>query len=295
MAIIKFKTRKNIYSGKQLVNYILTDKGRIENSLEAPILLQNINHLDLDTMHLDFLENYKFQPKRKGSTAIYHEIISISPLDKEKVTIEMLQDLMETYIKMRKAENAIVICKGHLHDDNQHFHCMISGTELRSKKRLRMSQKEMKTLLQNFENYHKDKYPQLENSIIHTIKPSQISRDIAKENRNYRREKEHQLKQRICDNKTQKEVVAKMVNELLQQVGNFTQLVKHIEETDSLAVYSFRSQIRGVLYHSRKWRFSTLGVSKEKIQQLEKVQDRLKQLSLIREMHKPTREKEFER
>ena len=37
--IIKFKTRKNIYSAKQLVNYILTDKGRIKNPYLSTYLI----------------------------------------------------------------------------------------------------------------------------------------------------------------------------------------------------------------------------------------------------------------
>ncbi len=292
MAIIKFKTRKNIYSSKQLVRYILTDQGCIENPLEAPILLQNINRLDIDTMHKDFIENHKYLPKRKNGVAIDHIILAISKEDREHITKEMIQDMMHKFIKLGGFQNALVIAKSH---ENQHIHFMISRNELRSAKRLRMSQKEMKALLRDFENFHKEKYPELENSLVHTIKPPQISRDIAKENRNHRREKEYQLRQRIGDNKTQKEVVAEMVNKLLNNVGNFTQLVSNIEQTKGLEIYSYRSQIRGVLYQNKKWRFSTLAVPKEKILQLEIVQDRLKQLSLIREMHKPTREKELER
>lgn len=292
MAIIKFKTRKNIYSAKQLVNYILTDKGRIENPFEAPILLQNINRLDLATMHKDFLENYKFQSTRKGGIALYHEIVAISKKDRPLITKEMIQDMMQKYIDLRGLQNALVIAKSH---DDQHIHFMISSNELRSKKRLRMSQKEMKTFLRDFENYHKEEYPELEHSIVHTIKQPKLIRDIAQENRNHRREKEYQLKLRLGDNKTQKEVVADVVNELLQKAGNFSQLVQHIEETKGLEIYSYRGKIRGILFQNRKWRFSTLGVSKERLLQLDKVQDRLKQLNLIKEMHKATREKALER
>lgn len=291
MAIIKFKTRKDIYSAKQLVNYILTDKGRIENPFEAPVLLQNINRLDLETIHKDFLENHKYQSKRKGSIAIYHTIIAISKEDRKFVTKEMLQDFMHKFIEFQGLQNAIVIAKSH---ENQHIHLMISSNELRSAKRLRMSQTKMKQLLQDFENYHKEKYPQLEHSIVHTIKQPKKLRDIAQEDRNHRRENEYQLKLRLGDNKTQKEVVAEIVNELLQKVGNFSQLVQYIEKTAGIEIYSYRGKIRGVIFQ-RKWRFSTLGVRKEKLARLEKVQDRLSQLSLIKEMHKPTREKELER
>ena len=111
--IIKFKTRKNIYSAKQLVSYILTDKGKIQNPFEAPVLIQNINRLELQTMHKDFLDNYKYQPTRKGSTAIYHEILAISKNDREFVTKKMLQYIIENYIRFRGLQNSLVIAKSH--------------------------------------------------------------------------------------------------------------------------------------------------------------------------------------
>ena len=93
--IIKFKSRKNIYSAKQLVRYILTDKGKIANPLAGPIVLQNINRLDVDTMHRDFLDNYKYLPQRKNGIAFYHTIIGIAKEDAPLVTKAMLQDIPE--------------------------------------------------------------------------------------------------------------------------------------------------------------------------------------------------------
>ena len=289
--IIKFKTRKNIYSAKQLVSYILTDKGKIQNPFEAPIILQNINRLELQTMHKDFLDNYKYQPTRKGSTAMYHEILAISKNDREFVTKKMLQDMIENYIQFRGLQNSLVIAKSH---DMQHIHFMISSNELRSKKRLRMSHKEMKKLLLDFELWHKEKYPQLVNSIVHTIKKPQIYRDIANEDRNHRREKLYQMKMRNSSKISQKELASQRVNQLMQKVGNFAQLKAFITKEDDLEIYSYRGKIRGVLYGSRKYRFSTLQVSKEKLLQLDKHQKRLKELSLIKEMHQKTKEQEKE-
>jgi hypothetical protein len=289
--IIKFKTRKNIYSAKQLVNYILTDKGRIKNPFETPIVLQNINRLELQTMHKDFLENYKFQPKRKGSTAFYHEILAISKDDKNVITTEMLQDLMYKYIELRGLKNAIVLAKSH---ENQHIHLMISGNELRSKKRLRMSQTEMKKLLVDFEKHHLEKHPQIVHSTVHTNKERKLSRNIQQEQKNNRNENEYQLKLRLQGNKTQKEIVTEIVQRLMANVSNFNQFTKGIKAIDNLKIYTYRSKIKGVLYQNRKYRFSTLQVPKEKITQLEKIQDRLNQLSLIEETHKKQRNQKME-
>ena len=81
------------------------------------------------------------------------------------VTKSMLQDLMNTYVSMRKgAKDVLVIDKSH---QNQHIHVMLSANTSKSSKRdLRMSDKGMRQLLIDFENYHKEKYPELSLSII---------------------------------------------------------------------------------------------------------------------------------
>ena len=291
--IIKFKTRKNIYSAKQLVNYILTDKGRIKHPFEAPLVLQNINRLELDTIHKDFLDNYKYQSKRKGSTALYHEIIAISKKDRAVITNAMLQDFMHQYTKLRGAQNALVVAKSH---DKQHIHFMISSNELCSKKRLRMSQRQMKTLLLDFEKYHLETYPEIAHSTVHTNKEKSLTRNIQKEEQNKRKEKEYQLQLRFenTEKKTQKEIVAEMVQNLLQKLNSFAKFTKALQNTDDLKIYTYRSKIKGVVYQNRKYRFTTLGIAKTKILQLEQVQERLEQLALIQEMHKKNRKQKMD-
>jgi hypothetical protein len=292
--IIKFKTRKNIYSAKQLVNYILKDKGRIENPFEAPIVIQNINRLELDTIHKDFLVNYKYQPKRKNSTAFYHEILAISKQDANVITKELILDLMNKYIELRGLKNALVLAKSH---ENQHIHFMISGNELCSKKRLRMSQNQMKTLLIDFEKHHLEKHPEIIHSTVHANKEKQLKRDIGKENSNRRKEKEYQLKLRLPNEKTQKEIVSEMVQKLMINVNNFSQFTKEIKAIETLKIYTYRSKIKGVLYLNRKYRFSTLKIPKEKIIKLEAIQKRLNQISLIEETYQKQQnhKKELER
>lgn len=280
--IVKLKTRKNIYSSKQLVNYILTDKGKIEHPFEAPILLQNIHRLTTDTLHKDFLENHKFQTKRKGSIALYHEIVAIAKQDAHLVTKPMLQDLMQKYTELRGLEHALVLAKVH---QNQHIHFMFGANEYRSKKRLRMSQTQMKKLLRDFETYHKEQYPQLVHSIVHTNKVLQQKRNIAQENKNHRQEKEYQLKLRT-QKPTQKEQVQQMVAEIFENVGSFSALVDCVKNTENLQIYTYRNVIKGVYYQNRKYRFTTLGIPKQKIDQLIKVQNRLAELSLVVELSK---------
>ena len=280
--IIKFKTRKNIYSAKQQAKYILLDKGKIKNPFETAVI-RNINRLDLDTIHRDFLDNYKnFQKERKGGTALYHEIIAINKKDQEHITKDMLNDLIDSYIKMRGAENALCIAQIH---DNQHIHIMLSGSELRSSKGLRMSKDEMQNLLLNYERRHIRLYPQLQNSIAHTNKRERSSRDIAQEGRNTRRDNEHQMKLRMGSKPTQKEIVFQKVSELFENSSNKEELIQAIQKSEDLQIYTYRGILKGVVINDkRKYRFSTLGIEKERLQKLEKIQSRLQELKLLREM-----------
>ena len=293
MAILKFKTRKNIYSSKQLARYVLTDQGRIEHPFAEPILMQNIHHFQLETIHRSFLENYKqYAKKRKGGNALLHEIIAISKKDTE-ITPEMLKEMMQKYAELRGLHNAVYIMKSH---NNQHIHVMILNNEYKSFKTLRMSHIKMKTLLREFELWHRQRFPHLlKNSIVHTtperMKAIGNKRDIAQENRNTRREKEYSLKQRIGNKPTQKEQVSELVNELLDKANSFTDLVAFIRETKELDIYTYRGKLRGVMYHSRKFTFRNLQISKERLMILERHQQRLDELKLIKEMHQKTRER----
>ena len=62
--------------------------------------------------------------------------------------------------------------------------------------------------------------------------------------------------------------------------------VEKIEQEKELNIYTYRSKLKGVIYNNTKYRFSTLGISQEKIQRLEKLQTRLEELKLIKEVYK---------
>lgn len=297
--IIKFKTRKNIYTAKQLVGYLLTDKGKIEEPFSGVTFLQNITRVDPETMHRDFTDNFKFQPKRKLATALYHEVLSIHPKDERHVTEDMIRDMMRVYVKMRGAENALVLGKYHSSEAHKHIHFMLSGGDYKSKKRLRMSKARMKKLLKEFERYHQKTYPELKHSIIHLkekVRSQSISENpFVKEDKSTRKEKEYQVKRRYekegKGRMTQKEKVTEKVNKLLNGSPSFTVLVERIFAAKDLQMYTYRGKIKGVIFtnekgKSRKYRFETLGIEVEKIRSLETVKSRLAELDLIKETYR---------
>ena len=292
--IIKLLTRTNIYSAKQLARYDWLDKGKIENPFETAVI-RNINRFDIDNIHRDFLDNFKnYQKKRVNGTALYHEVIAINKKDREFVNKEMINDLIDSYIKMRGASNALCIAQVH---DNQHIHVMLSGSELRSSKGLRMSHDEMNDLLLNYERRHIKLYPnELKNSVIHTNKLER-KRDIIKEEQNSRREREHQMKRNMPDGKrTQKEIVFQKVSGLFDSSTTKEELIRNIQESQDLSIYTRNGSIQGVIVNgSRKYKFTTLRVSSERLLRLERIHSRLEELKLLRETKSKRRKRSFER
>ncbi|QMU65545.1 MAG: hypothetical protein GKR88_15470 [Flavobacteriaceae bacterium] len=286
--IIKFKTRKNIYSSKQIVRYVLEiDKKGIDKAFDAPVLMRNIDHLEIEKIHKSFLANHKYVKKRKNGVAIFHEIIAVHKKDRTLTDVE-IRDFMETYIRLRKAQNALTLAKSH--DNGQHLHFVFSASEYKSSKALRMSKSQMENLLVDFESYHKERHPDLTFSIIHTKSPKRERRDIAEEQRNSRKEKEYQLKLRLGESrKTNKELVFEKVNALFDRVTSHDELIEKIQQEKDLQIYSYRSKLKGVILignSKTKYRFSTLGIDTNKILRLEKLQSRLEELKLVKEVYK---------
>lgn len=251
--------------------------------------MQNLDFIEENTIHKSFVENFKYQTKRKGAVALYHTILAIHPKDRAAVTKEMLLDLKDKYIELRGLQNAVILAKVHTSEESIHWHFMIGGNEYKSKKRLRMSQTKMKQLLRDFESYHEKAYPELQHSLIHLSRPERAKRDIKAEDANRRREAEYSLNKRYTEEgknrKTQKEITRGMVNELFDQSQSLDDLVLLIQNSPQLKIYTFRGNLKGVIY-GRKYRFTTLGIDQEKIKKLERIEERLKQLSLLKEVYK---------
>jgi hypothetical protein len=64
------------------------------------------------------------------------------------------------------------------------------------------------------------------------------------------------------------------------------ELIEKIEQEKELNIYTYRSKLKGIIYNNTKYRFSTLGISQEKILRLEKLQIRLEELNLLKEVYK---------
>lgn len=259
--IIKFKTRQNIYTAKQLVQYILTDKGRIKDPFDSFVLLQNIPTLDPSQMHKAFVTNDLYRKQRTGGTALYHDQIAIHPKDKAEVTDEMLKDLLLTYIELRGAQQALVIGKAHTHGPHPHLHVMLSANEVKSDTSLRMSRAEFDELRTTFEQYQVEHYPQLSHSISHLDKAKK-PRDFLAEDRNGSHERQFQAERRSGAASLQKTKLKEVLERVFEKDKRLSEVEKELQLA-GIGWYKFRGNFRGVKYRGRVYRFDRLGLSKE--------------------------------
>lgn len=259
--IIKFKTRKNIYTAKQLVRYILTDKGRIKDPFDSFVLLQNIPTLDPSLMHRAFITNDRYRQQRQGGTTLYHEQLSIHPKDKAVVTDEMLKDLLLKYIELRGAQQALVIGKAHTHGPHPHLHVMISATEAKSSQSLRMSRAEFDELRRAFEVYQVEKYPQLSHSIRYLDKPKK-PREFLTEDRNGRKEREFQIIKRCGVRSLRKTKLREALERVFSGCKTIVEVEKELAQA-GIDWYKFRGNFQRVKYRGLVFQLDRLGLSKE--------------------------------
>jgi hypothetical protein len=218
----------------------------------------------------------------------FHEILSLSKKDEAHVTLDMLHTLASEYIRLR-CPNALCYAKAHLHGKNKHVHFIISASEIGGKP-LRISKSKFQNNKITLENIQKTRFPQLENSIVHT--------GIGKENfRSKNNDIEKQTKKRT-GSALQKEKVSEIVQQAVAHSKNIGDL-RLLLESKGADLYFYREKPSGVIYNDKKYRWSTLKIEKKRIEQLIAIQKekdmRMEQLNDIQKERDNSLNKGIER
>lgn len=260
--MLRCKQRSDI---GRLVDYVLSDKERIANINDTFFIAHNMYARDRSEFKKAFYDNDAFRKKRKNSVVIYHEVLSFS--SKDKITLEMLEDITQKYIALR-ANDAVVLAKPHIEEGHIHVHILISGTACCSSKVMRLDNKQFTDIRKSIEAYQIKKYPQLHNSIVHINKKDQY-RSQEKAAKNTRKERGLQTKKRMgAHKKLDKEKLQKALFEMLDYSQTKDDFMRFLEQ-ENLELYLYRGKLTGVIYKGRKYRFRTLGIPKERLLALE--------------------------
>ena len=285
--IIKTKTF-SAQKCKYLVKYIMTDKGRVQDDKTFTIH-HNLRSTDTDEVIKEFITNDSFRKKRKGGIVLYHEVVSYSPEDKDKLSVEILEDIAQKFIELR-GEKALCLAKPHLNDDNKniHIHFCFSGTEYRDSKALRLSKQNFKQVRLDLEKYQQERYPEL-GSIVYLNK---WQKDKVQEQEQMKvSDAEYQIKKRT-GKRSDKETVSSLIHECFEKSESRDDFYKRLI-SEELMLYKYRNKTKGLLYNSRKYRFTTLNLSEKQLTHLEKGDKRMDELKRI--MDRKSREQEIER
>lgn len=264
--IIKSLGRKSS-SYSQLLSYILKigEKDPVPPHL---IWKQHVFGKSIQEMEREYLENEKNRLyQRKGVNRVYHECISISDLDKDRVHDDMLKSLALEYSRLRNS-SALIVSSVHKDKDHVHIHFAVSGTEL-SGKSLRVTKQVFNQIKKDLQAFQIQKYPQLQNSII----------DFDKKSKNPIQDKEF----KVIDHKgkSNKQILCEQLEEVFQSAISKEDFIQKIQEK-GITTY-MRGKLGGItMENGRNLRFKNLGFDEDRFTALEKTKENLETIQRTR-------------
>lgn len=243
MAIIKILARHNPSFGSlmQYVTRYVVD----ENKSDSPhIYKNNLSSNDLNGLVSEFIKNEAFRKHtRSDQVHLFHEIVSFhADEDKANITPEIVDDLAQAYMRLRGI-TGVMLGAAHYDKSHVHLHFCVSALHFRTGKSFGLNKTQMHELKQSFQQYHKDKYPELTKSF-----------PVHGKGERYMSHSEWHGKQReqIVDVVRQCFAEAKTQNEFLDFLRN-----------QNLHYYERNGKPTGIVYDGLKFRFSRLLESKQ--------------------------------
>lgn len=249
--IVKSLTRKQS-TFRQLLEYMMHDNDRLTKS-GSFVLQHNIKGKTIDDWVRAFEQNEQDRiHRRSNNVKMYHEILSFSNKDIQKITTKTLKDIAKKYIQIR-SEQALFIAIPHQDKEHLHIHFCMSGVEQYTGLSTRISREHFKEIKQEIQTYQIEHFPELSNSIVNHNKNS---KDIS--------DKEYQVKKR--SGQTEKERIKQLLDTLYMQSNSQDDFYNRIHD-NGLQVYERGGKNYGIV-GDRKIRFVTLGFDEQKLELL---------------------------
>ncbi len=213
----------------------------------------------------------------KNQIAAYHTILSWSPKDAHLMNDAMLKEIAKEYIKLR-GENIMVVGTKHVEKEHIHLHLAESATLLNGKSS-RMSKQEFAAIKIKLQEFQKERYPILKNSLPeHGKRTNKTKGDFSKNKRPERTSSRDKLIQLIETN--------------VKRSSNTEQFLSSLNK-EGISPYYRAGKLTGVEYEGLKFRFSRLGYD-EQLKELSfreaKRESELQTLKMIR--NAPNRQNE---
>lgn len=248
----------------RLINYLIDDKGHSKEKT-AWSFFHNLSSYDSKGVVDEFVENAKLKKQRKNSVLAHHYILSFHELDSDKVTPEIMQDLVKKFLELRN-EKGIAFARVHDSQKHPHIHILISANQFGSSKSTRMSRNDFLEVHRKLEEYQLEKYPEISHSLV-KIRARKKNPRIISDKEKPLTETENKMKKRLGKTPTKKETLKVQLQSFMSR-SNSTKEFYDLLEKHGFNIYTQRDKIRGFLKDGKKFRFSTLGISKGMIREL---------------------------
>lgn len=214
----------------------------------------------------EFLRMYR----RKDSVRLTHEIISWNRKDAMNITIQKLESMAQEYIQHRNPKGVYVIVP-HFDKDHYHLHACASGVEYQTGKSLRLSKADLLKLKKEFQEYQKEKFPELTNSI----------ENHGANHRSKTSDKEYQLKLRTGRETTREQILSHLLK--CQKQSHSAEQFLNLLRKHNLNTYERSGRMTGIVHNGVKFRFCRLGLPESFFKDMERTGIRKKNLSNVRE------------
>ncbi|MEO6523798.1 MAG: relaxase/mobilization nuclease domain-containing protein [Mucilaginibacter sp.] len=160
MAIVKVLSRHSP-SYASLIRYIL--RGADKDVPE--VFTQNIRSNDEEGYAREFMENVAFRLQgRSDQVYLFHEIVSFNSSENDaSLTREVTADLASEYMRLR-GDTGVTLGAVHRDRDHVHIHFCVSALHFRTGKSFGLSKPQLFRLKSRFQEYHRNRYPELSKS-----------------------------------------------------------------------------------------------------------------------------------
>lgn len=274
--ILKIKGVKHNRSLGTLINYIATDKDRIKDH-KSVSLYHNVRGTSLEEIEQEFEHNFEeYAVKKQNSNKAVHIMLSYNPLDKNKVTIEMMDDIANMLIDKVYDKTLVWGCHHKSVDiQHHHTHLIVVANQLGSKKGTSLKKAELRKLHLDMLREIKEKYPKMT-----------IGIDVDNYGKKYHSERAYYKQKRNPELTLSRDGLKEEVQGLFRSSQSTQDFHSKLAES-GYQTYTHKGEVFGVYWNDgnmdRKMRFSRLGIDQEAEQALDQQQQRLAELKRLRE------------
>lgn len=171
--IIKSKSYKHESAYTNVVQYVLREAEQ-DDSFVLTRFIKGTN-VSQQELSKQFIENEQYRiHKRKNNVKLYMEILSFHKDDTHHLSNETLKKIARKYMSLRSNRSIAMATVHRKEKDHVHLHILLSGTEYKTGKSVRISRDDFKNNVKlPMEKFQQQYFPELQKSAIsHDMKSS---------------------------------------------------------------------------------------------------------------------------